>query len=587
MCALESALYCSSMDHVSEIKARLPIEELVRQYCQLQPKGRNLVSLCPFHNDSHPSFLVSPDKGIAYCFACQSGGDIFSFYQKIERVDFPQALRDLAERTGVQLPAEPKHGIDKDERERARGCLEDAVAFYREQLKAAPAIRDYLQKRGVTDEEIAEFALGFAPDSFEVTYAHLLKRGHSKSDIVHSGMAVEKSLAEDRRYDRFRNRLMFPVHDAQGRLAGFGGRTMGGDDAKYINSSDGVLFHKSQILFNIHRAKEAMRKTDTAIVVEGYFDVLAVRRVGCDNVVATCGTALTPEHGRLLKRAVSTVVLCLDSDRAGLDAAERAFLVLAPEGIDVRAVALPQKDPADLAQSDPSTLKELLTSEAPSYIDIVLRQLAQSDVRSAAGKRAALERVKPLLAALPSSVERSHYKAPLAALLGVTESEIERDLQRSAEHRAAAPSGTTPSSLFSSAEISLGLLLLYPRTHVLISEMIEPDADFPAALYKAIKKVDADTEISVDMLDLPQELKEKAKILYLYCEQSGFGIWSELSAPREIRRNIAVANREFLRRKQREISEKLFVAQKAGKVAEEELLRTQYHQLLKLAKLSA
>ena len=202
------------MDTVAEIKMRLPIEQLVAQYAQLTKKGRNFVCLCPFHNDSKPSLLVSPDKGIAYCFACRSGGDIFSFYQKIENVDFPQAIRELAEKTGVRVEervgaAAPK----KDEKERARECVNAALRFYRDQLKVTPAALEYLKKRAVSAEQIEQFQIGAAPDSFSATYEHLLKDGFSRKEILAAGLGIQRELQEERIYDRFRNRLMFPIFD--------------------------------------------------------------------------------------------------------------------------------------------------------------------------------------------------------------------------------------------------------------------------------------------------------------------------------------------------------------------------------------
>ena len=190
------------MDSVSEIKARLPIDELVRQYVQLTKKGRNFVGLCPFHQDSKPSFLVSPDKGICYCFPCQKGGDIFSFYQLIENVDFPQAIKELAERTGVVLPERDKEIVKKDEKDRMRDCLNAAATFYASQLQASAQTKKYLAERGVTDEEIKEFRLGFAPDSFSATYDHLLKAGYSRKEILAVGLSVQKEMSDERMYDR-------------------------------------------------------------------------------------------------------------------------------------------------------------------------------------------------------------------------------------------------------------------------------------------------------------------------------------------------------------------------------------------------
>lgn len=341
------------MDSVAEIKMRLPIEQLVAQYCQLTKKGRNFVCLCPFHNDSHPSLLVSPDKGIAYCFACRSGGDIFSFYQKIEGCDFPQAIRELAEKTWVKIQERPFMGaVKKDEKDRARECVHAALRLYRDHLKQSPAAQEYLRNRGVTQEQIEQFAIGVAPNSFSATYEELLKQGFSRKEILAAGLGIQKEIREERIYDRFRNRLMFPISDAQGNLVGFGGRTLGDDgssglttgSAKYINSSDGILFHKSGILYGMHHAKDAVREKGRALLVEGYFDVLACHRVGVTHTVATCGTALTAEHVKLLKRYTETVTLCLDSDQAGQDAMERAFLLLSKEGVHVETVILPGKE---------------------------------------------------------------------------------------------------------------------------------------------------------------------------------------------------------------------------------------------------
>src|SRR4051812_48149426 len=184
------------MDVKEEIRARLPIEQLVAQYCQLKKKGRSFVCLCPFHNDSNPSLLVSPDKGIAYCFACQSGGDIFSFYQKIEGVDFPQALKDLAERAGVVLPERTGPVVPKDEKERIRACLQSALQFYRAQLASSPVATKYLDDRGIPSEQREQFQLGFAPDSYTATYDHLLKAGFSRKEILGAGLGVQKELSE-------------------------------------------------------------------------------------------------------------------------------------------------------------------------------------------------------------------------------------------------------------------------------------------------------------------------------------------------------------------------------------------------------
>ncbi|NOS67312.1 MAG: DNA primase [Candidatus Peribacteraceae bacterium] len=582
------------MDSVAEIKMRLPIEQLVAQYAQLTKKGRNFVCLCPFHNDSHPSFLVSPDKGIAYCFACRSGGDIFSFYQKIEGCDFPQAIKELAEKTGVKLETRgPSTAPKKDEKDRARECAHAALQLYRSQLKNSPVAREYLLKRQVTPEQIEQFEIGVAPDSFSATYEHLLKNGFSRKEILAAGLGIQKELQEERIYDRFRNRLMFPIHDAQGNLAGFGGRTLGDDDAKYINSSDGILFHKSGILFGMHHAKDSIRAKGKVLLVEGYFDVLACHKVGATHAVATCGTALTPEHVKLLKRYAETATLCLDSDRAGQEAMERAFMLLSKEGVHVEAVILPGKDPSETLASDPALLGRLLESSAAPYLDTVLEAFRKDDLSAPLARRTALRRLLMLLGGLSSDVERRDYLAKASGVFQTTETALQEDLSRaSQEIPLRTPSLSTSTAvdsrdLFSTIEITLGLFLCYPQLRHLLPELIAPEEGMAKSLFVALSELPPEKEATLENLSLPQELKERAAVLALYCEQHQFHDWSEVMAAREIRKHCKSANKEMLHLKQEEITRRLLDARRDGKAAEEVQLQNQYQQVLRLMKMAS
>lgn len=557
------------MDAVQDIKARLPIDELVRQYTQLTKKGRNFVGLCPFHNDTKPSFLVSPDKGICYCFPCQKGGDIFSFYQLIEGVDFPQALKDLSERTGVTLPDRPT-GINKDEKDRLRDCLEAANLFFQKQLAAKPAMGEYLAKRGVDEEERKKFQLGFAPDSFSETYDHLLKADFSRKDIVTSGLAIQKDLADERMYDRFRNRLMIPIHDLQGRLIGFGGRTMGNDDAKYLNSSESPLYHKSSVLYGIHLAKEAMREKKQVIVVEGYFDVLACHRVGAAHTVGSCGTALTDEHAKILKRYVDTVVLCLDQDRAGREAAERAFQVCSREGLNVNGIVLGTKDPADAAMENADGLKAALDAGGRPYLDVVLDEIATQDLSSPVVRKAALERLLALLQCLHTSTDRTFWMRRAAQTMNTTETALQDDLRFTESSRLTpmkhAPAGATErrALMFGSTEIALGLFILYPGQIALLSQLMAPEEGFAKELYDGLKAVAQPQDDMLAAMPLTDETRQKAGILVLFCEDNGLGHWDESSSIREIKKNCAIANNDVRQRKFKELSKKIALAKKEG-----------------------
>jgi DNA primase len=538
---------------------------------------------------------VSPDKGIAYCFACNSGGDIFSFYQKIEGVDFRQALKDLGEKTGVKiegLKMEP--AAKKDHKVRLHECLEAAMKFYQQQLSSSESAKQYLIKRGIPAEQIEEFGLGVAPDSFSDTYQHLLKVGFSRNEIVDASLGIQKDISEGKIYDRFRNRLMFPIYDGGGKMVGFGGRTLGEDDAKYINSGETPIYNKSNILYGLNLAKEAIRKSKAIILVEGYFDVLACHRIGIQHVVAVSGTALTEQHVKMIKRYAEKVILCLDQDRAGEQAAERAFYLCSEQGIPVHAVALADKDPDEAAAADPEALKHSLEEGGKPYLDLIIEKLGEQDTESSEGKHEALRLLLPLLQAVQSSVEQGHYISKVAVLLSTTETALKEDIaqMKKAPVQTVIPDtkddGTQEDDgAFSSAEIALGLFFLFPTLVELLAELIEPEEQFGASLYNAIKELPEGTILSIDSLTLHPEIMERVSILILFCERHGFSDWSESMAAREVKRNCQNANKTLLKHKQLEIAQKLQKARAEGNTAEETQLSTQYSQVLKLAKMAS
>lgn len=571
------------MDAPAEIKARLPIEELVGQYCQIQKKGRNFVSLCPFHNDTHPSFLISPDKGIAYCFACQNGGDIFTFYQQIEGVDFRGALKDLAEKTGVALPRSKDFvaGPKKDEKERMRECLQEALNFYHANLKENEKAQQYLTERKITPELIEAFGIGFAPDSFDATYTHLLKKGFSRSEILGAGLGIQKEIQQERIYDRFRNRVVFPIRDHHGNLIGFGGRTLGDDDAKYINSPDGPLYNKSVALFGMSHAKEAIRIKKALILVEGYFDVLAFHRIGIENVVAVSGTALTEQHAHVLKRYADTIILCLDNDAAGEEAARRAFLLCARQEMDVRTLVLPTgKDPDECANKEPQKMKAVCEEGGTPYLEALLSTLPERVPE----KRSQVQLLTPLLNAIASSVEREEAIKKSAESLGSTVTALEDDLRREkhTQEQRNEEKKREVSSRFSSIDLLLGLLLAYPDTMPEITRMIQPDEKKAKELHTALTAFVKAEKTGPFMETLDGDTREYANVLQLYCEEN-FGTWSEALAKREIRKMTIKVSKDILLTKQKQLIGHIREARAQGKKSEEEQLLTQYNQVLKLS----
>jgi DNA primase len=575
------------MDAVAEIKARLPIEELVGSYCKLEQKGRTLKAVCPFHNDTHPSLLVSPDKGIAYCFVCQTGGDIFSFYQKVENVDFPQALRDLAERAGVELPKERPNTPKKGEKDRIRECLEKAASFYEEQRKKSAIAMLYVEQRKLTPELLKNFQIGFAPDSFDATYTYLLKENFSRKEILASGLGVQKDLKEERIYDRFRNRIMFPISDPQGKIIGFGGRTLGNEDAKYINSPDGSLYNKSIALFGLSHAKEAIKEKKAVILVEGYFDVVSCHRLGIKNVVAVSGTALTREHVVILKRYAEKILLLLDQDSAGEAAAERAFLLCAAQDLDVASILLPKgKDPDECASLAPEEMKTACTSGGVPYLSRMIQRFQEQGM----DKRTMLKRLLPLLQSISSAVERERYVREAAGVLGVTSTALEDDIRSFKE----SPRGKDPGGKereiqapFSSIELFFGLLLTYPAHLSMIEKLIAPEDTAEKALYTGLKALYTPAHPKDPRLsDLSEHCRERATILCLYCEEH-FGAWSESMAGKELRKLCQKVNRELLLGKQKQLIGSIKEARALGKKMEEEQLLTQYQQVLKLSAMAS
>jgi DNA primase len=582
------------MDVKDEIRARLPIDQLVGQYCQLKKKGRNFVALCPFHNDTHPSFLVSPDKGIAYCFACQSGGDIFSFVQKIESVDFPEALKILAEKAGVELPKEPRHreGISKDEKTRLRECLDAAQAFYVARLTATADARGYVEKRGVPPALMEQFGIGYAPDSFSDTYEHLLRLGFSRSEVVASGLGVQRELKEERIYDRFRHRIMFPITDAQGQIVGFGGRAMGDSDAKYVNSPEGPLYDKSSILFGLYHARDAIRSSRRVVLVEGYFDAIAAHKAGVKNVVAVSGTALTERHVQILKRYADEVVLCLDQDNAGQLAAGRAFDLLCKAKLSIFSVTLPAKDPDELVQRDSALFSTIIATRAIPYVDAMIETLkTMPDVGEPSGKRAIADLLFPLLAALPSSIELRAYISKSATSFGIVESEFLADFRRFQ----AGQMGPKPKEerqlkehLFDRFELVLGLAALYPVARPVLQELIPFDDPQWEAVRIAIANAPPKQEVSefLASLQLQASLVERLRVIVLYCEET-FPHWSETLAQKELHKLCMAVNRDRTVEKQLKIIADLKEAKRLGKTDEEQQLLTQYMKLLKLGKMAS
>lgn len=444
-------------DTVQQIKDRLSIVDVVSQYVKLERAGQNMRARCPFHAERTPSFIVSPDRGTYHCFGCGVGGDIFSFVEAIEGVDFKGALKILAEKAGVELVY--SRGEKKDDKDRLFEAMEAATIFY--QTKLSNEAKKYLKDRGLEDGTITAFRLGYASDAWSELSDHLKHKkftqhlsstdlsargartsddsrglshhgsekgaGFTEKEIIDAGLA--KRGEKGGLTDKFRNRIMFPIADTAGRIVAFSGRTFGEkahpDAPKYLNSPETALYHKSRILYGFDRAKQSIRKHNFAVLVEGQMDLLASHQAGWGNTVAVSGTAFTAEHAALIKRMSENLVIALDPDEAGFKAASRAARAALQQGMQVKVAQLPKDlDPADLIVQKGAEAWRACIRGAKDIITFLLDVL-EGHAKDAAQLRRSVESiVLPFLIDVQSPIAREQYEKEIAKRLGVSESAI-------------------------------------------------------------------------------------------------------------------------------------------------------------------
>ena len=430
---------------VQEIKDKLNITEVLGQYVQLHKAGRTFTARCPFHKEKTPSFHVSPERGTYICFGCGERGDVFSFVQKMESIDFPTALKQLAERAGVVLKQYkgPVESVDKDKEERLREACEAATAFFESTLAARPDVQEYLTKRGVHEESKKIWRLGYAPATWHAVSEYLATLGFSKDEIVEAGLAARSEKKPGDIYDRFRGRIMFPICDPLGRVIAFSGRYFEkvegsreeGEPAKYVNSPETELFKKSKILYGFDKAKNAIRKADCMLLVEGQFDLVLAHQSGLPFTVALSGTALTQDHIALLGRLSKRLVLALDADQAGLRSGLKSTAMAFAAGFDVKIPTFPEgKDPADIAKEDPEALRVAVRQSKTAiefFLDVLratLPQGRQGDER--VYKKVIEVQVLPLIAALQSRIDQAHFIRIVAERLRVPEEAVRAEVAK-------------------------------------------------------------------------------------------------------------------------------------------------------------
>lgn len=418
---------------IQAIRDRIDIVALIGRYVDLKKAGRNHKGRCPFHEEKTPSFNVNPDRQIFHCFGCQVGGNAMKFLMLYENLSFPEAVRTLASECGVEVP-ETNSG-DRGVSEQLFSANQHAQSFHRRELSAAggSGALAYLRDRGIDDEAIETFGIGYAPDSWDELAGVLKRAGVSEQHGIESGLLIERESKPGQKsggrnsYARLRGRVVFPIRDVRDRIVGFGGRAISpGQEPKYLNTPESPVFQKRNALYGFPSALEGIRKSGRAIVCEGYFDRIALARAGMTEGVATCGTALTEGHARELSRRTSEIVLLFDGDTAGQSAVEKALHTVLPAGLRVRAAMLPSGDDPDsfLNSQGPDALRKLV-DQAPDAIEIVIQNAVKRGCSTPAQKAAVVSHVSPMIALFANPVERIEYARRLAMVSGTDAAAVE------------------------------------------------------------------------------------------------------------------------------------------------------------------
>ena len=426
------------------VKQQADIVRVVGEYVRLKKTGKDFSGLCPFHQEKTPSFTVSHLKQIFYCFGCGKGGDVFNFVMEMERCEFPEALRIVAEKCGISIPRAKERSPGERKENQQRAALveihREAQTFFIKQLEGTlegKAARAYLEDRGLDKDAVSRFGIGYAPSGGDLLLRHL-KSKYPEKLFVDSGLISRDQ--GGKLFDRFRRRITFPISNESGKIVAFGCRALGDDQPKYLNSPESPIYSKSNVLYHLDRAKESIRRKDFAILVEGYMDAIAVARAGISNVVASCGTSLAEQQIKLLGRFTRNVVVNYDPDTAGQSATERSLVLLLEQDFEVRVLALPpigdkKADPDLFIRESGAEAYEKLLNQAPSFLDYLIERARHMDLSTAEGKRRAVNFLLPYVQKIPNRIVRSEWATRIAQQLRLEEPVLRAALSKAAAER--------------------------------------------------------------------------------------------------------------------------------------------------------
>jgi DNA primase len=496
---------------IDDLKRQADIVRVVQDYVQLKKKGANWMACCPFHKEKTPSFSVSPSKEIFYCFGCHKGGSVFNFVMEIERVAFPEAIKIVADKVGMALPKMVDDGRFEAKRQEADEVIQLnnwALEWWEQQLVSSvegQLARDYLLRREITDETRQTFRLGYSLDSWEALSSFLRQKGAAQSQIDRSGLVVKKDGGGS--YDRFRGRLMFPVLDTQGRPIAFGGRTLKGEDAKYINSPETAAYVKGRNLFGLNLTRDEIRRQGFAILVEGFLDLIVPYQFGIRNVVASLGTALTADQVKLLSRFARKVVVNYDGDRAGVQAAKKSIEILLAEDIEVKVLVLPENaDPDEFIRKFGVAEYQRRRADAQPHIQFVIENaLRDRSLHRPAEKAEAVEEVLPYIRAVKSRIQKREYFDMAMDGLRINDIPLRRELWQTLRSSSGEAGGGASQKILKRSGIKttiaeqrlLELLLTDSdlRSEILPSLEQSDYEDLPtAAVFRALIEIEANGE---------------------------------------------------------------------------------------------
>lgn len=592
---------------VEEIKNRLDIVEVISEYVSnMKQAGGNWKGLCPFHNEKTPSFMVSRDKQIWHCFGCGEGGDVISFVQKIENIEFPEALKILAKRAGVTLRYEDKSL--SNQKTKLLDVLEAAARFYHYSLMKmaeAEGARNYLfGKRALTEETVEKFFLGFAPNSWDAAIKFLCGKGFLEKDIFLAGLSVKKERGAGY-YDRFRGRIMFPIRDIHGHVVGFTARLMPEAEkkenvgGKYVNTPQTLVYDKSRVIFGLDFARQEIKKENLAVMVEGNMDVIASHQADVQNVVASSGTAMTVEQINLLKRYSPNLAISFDADLAGNTAAMRGIDVALKEGINIKVIMLsPEigKDPDDYIKKDPNLWRDAIANSMAFMDYYIKKTLAGLDLRKVDDKKRAAKILLAQLIKIPDKVEQTFYLEKLANILGVPEQVLRESMPR--EKAAPCPvssaekivSVSVKNRLSLLAERFISLIFKYPNQLSLAIPYLEPFM-FPDRLsgeiYKNLilyynKSVDK-TNLENVMQSITDDPNEKKYIasLFLLAEKD-FADFSDEEIGNEILQNAKSLREDYIKSEQRRLQVEMKKAEENKEFGRIKELAEEFNKLINI-----